>query len=564
LVTRETLEEVGLHRTDFQIRGEDFEFSLRISARHKAIYVPDARLTHYCFSGPFTPEAIASERKKQIAMLHNVAYIACRLPHGLRILRCLPGNLWRHCKNWGLGGLPEGLLAYWKGGILGCPAGEVTLPPREFVAFPDAQPPCVPVSRQDEKSPLKGAPESMEPVPDGATAGPIKILQIFGRYLQYGGEEGSVYRIGDALMKNHQIEYYLKSSADLLDGGSLSKIKALPKVLHSIQSARDVRRMQEVEKFDIWQIHNVFPALSPSIYEEAFRLKVPTLHYLHNYRMGCINGFFLDHGKMCQRCMHGNFLHAVRAKCWQESRLACGWMGLVMQRVRALDVFHQITRWVAISEAQKKVHVEMGIPSDRIDVIHHFYEPKAPPLPLPENGYALFLGRLSVEKGCMDLIKAWKAMPPGRTLVIAGTGPELPALEAQVAAEGLTNVHFAGFVRHEQQEELWRGAAFLVVPSIWLEPFGMVVLEAWSYGRTVIAYSMGALPELITHEKTGLLVEPFNTNALAAGMEKLFANPDWLAALSVAARQELETRFSEAAWLCKIEATYAKVLSSRP
>lgn len=123
LVTRETLEAVGLHRTDFQIRGEDFEFSLRISFKHKAIFVPDARLTHYCFSGPFTPEAIAAERKKQIAMLHNVAYIACRLPHGLRILRCLPGNLWRHCKNWGPGGLPEGLLAYWKGGVLGHPAG---------------------------------------------------------------------------------------------------------------------------------------------------------------------------------------------------------------------------------------------------------------------------------------------------------------------------------------------------------------------------------------------------------------------------------------------------------
>ena len=141
LMTREAFEEAGLHRTDFQIRGEDFEFSLRVSAKRKAIYVPDAQLTHYCFSGPFTPEAIASERQKQIAMLHNVAYIGCRLPHGRRIFRCLPGNLWRHCKNWGLSGLPEGLLAYWKGGVLGHPAGKDTLAPQKLLVFAHTPPP---------------------------------------------------------------------------------------------------------------------------------------------------------------------------------------------------------------------------------------------------------------------------------------------------------------------------------------------------------------------------------------------------------------------------------------
>lgn len=141
LVTREALEAVGLHRTDFLIRGEDFEFSLRISATRKAIYVPDAQLAHYCFSGPYTPEAIAAERKKQVAMLHNVAYIGCRLPHGRRIFRCLPGNLWRHCKNWGVSGLPEGLFAYWKGGVLGYPAGMDTLAPEKLLVFAHTPPP---------------------------------------------------------------------------------------------------------------------------------------------------------------------------------------------------------------------------------------------------------------------------------------------------------------------------------------------------------------------------------------------------------------------------------------
>ncbi|MEI8234536.1 MAG: glycosyltransferase family 2 protein [Verrucomicrobiota bacterium] len=123
MVTRETLEALGLHRTDFLIRGEDCEFSLRITAQSPGIYVPDTRVSHYCFSGPLTPEALAAERRKQVAMLHNTAYISFRLPHGRRILRCLPGNLWRHVKNWGPSGILEGLKAYWRGAVGGHPAG---------------------------------------------------------------------------------------------------------------------------------------------------------------------------------------------------------------------------------------------------------------------------------------------------------------------------------------------------------------------------------------------------------------------------------------------------------
>lgn len=123
MVTRETLEELGTHRSDFWIRGEDFEFSLRITAQKPGIWVPDTHVRHYCYCGPQTREAVAAERRKQVAMLHNTAYISFHLPHGRRILRCLPGNLWRHVKNWGPGGIWGGLKAYWHGAVGAAPAG---------------------------------------------------------------------------------------------------------------------------------------------------------------------------------------------------------------------------------------------------------------------------------------------------------------------------------------------------------------------------------------------------------------------------------------------------------
>jgi len=91
----------------------------------------------------------------------------------------------------------------------------------------------------------------------------------------------------------------------------------------------------------------------------------------------------------------------------------------------------------------------------------------------------------------------------------------------------------------------------------------MVVLEAWSHARPVVANAIGALPEIITHGKTGLLVPPFQPEALAAEMERLFQNPDLLQSMSKQARSELESRFSKAGWTRNIEATYLKIISAR-
>lgn len=123
LATREALEQCGPHRGDFRIRGEDLEFSLRMTARLRGIFVPDAVVAHLPRPGGDSPEALAAERRKHAVMLQNVAYIGLRLPHGRRIFRTLPGNLWRFVKTWGAGSLPEALRAFWRGGVAGRPAG---------------------------------------------------------------------------------------------------------------------------------------------------------------------------------------------------------------------------------------------------------------------------------------------------------------------------------------------------------------------------------------------------------------------------------------------------------
>jgi glycosyltransferase involved in cell wall biosynthesis len=387
-----------------------------------------------------------------------------------------------------------------------------------------------------------------------------KILQIFSRYIYYGGEEGSVYRIGDALQDEREVEYFLSSTLEMMSVGLFNKLKFPAQIFHNKEIARRLRRFQDIGKFDVWQIHNVLPAMSPVVYRCAFDWNIPILHYLHNYRFGCTNGFFLQRGVPCQKCIKGNFWPAFFGKSWHDSHLISGAMGAVLYYARHMEMFNRVNKWIAISHVQKRIHLEMGIPKDNIEVVHHFYERQEPAPPPATNGYALFIGRLSDEKGVMHLLEAWKILGRSdRRLVIAGEGPELSRLQAYASTHGLGNVTFTGFVPKQEQAAIWAGAAFSVVPSIWEEPFGMVVLEAWARGRTVIAHRIGALPELIVDGENGFLVEPFQPQLLAEKLNHAFNSPQECAGMGHRGGEQLDAKFGKAAWLRQMNGIYRSI-----
>ena len=389
----------------------------------------------------------------------------------------------------------------------------------------------------------------------------LRILQIFSRYIHFGGEESSVFRIGDALQQNHDVEYFIGSSKEFLGTDIPSKIRAPFHAYYNLPIAQRLRKYQEIGDFDLWQIHNVLPALSPSVYQTAFDLKVPVVHYLHNYRMGCTNGFLLNHGQPCERCLSGNFWPAFQTACWRNSRLISGFMGLILRHVRSIGTFHKVAAWISISDFQKKKHVAMGIPANHIHNIYHFYESSAPPPPTRPSGDTLFLGRLSQEKGVDLLLRAWaKVKNRNRRLVIAGTGPEESFLKKLASDLNLANVVFTGFLDKEQQVSLWSNSSALVVPSIWDEPFGMVVLEAWAKERPVVAFAKGARPELIHHGVNGLLADPFSVEALAKNIQELIDKPDLGPRLGKAGNLRLKNEFNRALWLSRIESVYQKVV----
>lgn len=387
----------------------------------------------------------------------------------------------------------------------------------------------------------------------------LKILQIFNRYLQYGGEEGSVYRIADALKEQHDVENFLTSSSSL-EASGFAKLKAYLYTLWNLEVSKQLEQDQNLRRYDVWQIHNVFPTMSPVVYKKAFDLGVPVIQYLHNYRMSCVNGYFLNNGSTCERCIGGNFLPALTTACWRESHIFSGTMGMLLYSLREMGAFQKIAAWIALSTVQKEQHVRMGIPEEKIHLVPHFYELDRNTNIKSNGKYVIFIGRLSKEKGVHLLLDAWASLNSSTAqLVIMGEGPESIILQNKAKKLDIKNVIFTGFLSKKEQEHYWNQAAFIVVPSIWHDPFPTVVFEAWERGCPVVASNMGGLRDIITDGEDGLLFNCEDPTSLVDALETMFLKVESWAKMAAAGRAKITNQYSKALWLKKIEEVYQKV-----
>ncbi|MBV8461766.1 MAG: glycosyltransferase family 4 protein, partial [Acidimicrobiales bacterium] len=156
--------------------------------------------------------------------------------------------------------------------------------------------------------------------------------------------------------------------------------------------------------------------------------------------------------------------------------------------------------------------------------------------------YAFALGRLVPKKGFDLLIEAYASLDEAdRTvdLAIAGSGPSGPDLERRVAELGLDGrVHLLGRLSRDDVARVMAGARFFVMPSR-LEPFGIVVLEAWRSGAPVVASSRGGAPEFVRDGTDGLLVDPTDVEALATALSRLSQDGRLRGRLSRAGRERV-------------------------
>lgn len=202
--------------------------------------------------------------------------------------------------------------------------------------------------------------------------------------------------------------------------------------------------------------------------------------------------------------------------------------GMIVRKSRQLVLnkraHHKIKKFIVASHHMKNNLISLGYRADRIRVIPYFTDIPDSVTQANERNNILFAGRLSPEKGLDIFIDILALVKTDFRCVIIGDGPShyVSMLRERVRDRGLdNNVEFLGWVDNKNLGKYYEEAAFLVVPSVWPEPFGIVGIEAMSHSRPVISFDVGGIPEWLEDYKTGFLVERNNKKEFAGKMELL-------------------------------------------
>jgi glycosyltransferase involved in cell wall biosynthesis len=149
--------------------------------------------------------------------------------------------------------------------------------------------------------------------------------------------------------------------------------------------------------------------------------------------------------------------------------------------------------------------------------------------PIPEGDYVLTVAKLYPRKGLDILLRAihdLKSSHGTYRFVIVGDGPEEGRLKSMAMELGIESmVHFAGDVKSNIVPALFKHCAFFALSSR-VEPFGIVLLEAMTFGKAIVATTAGGIPEFVEHGHNGLLVPIEDSRALAEGIDKLIRDKD--------------------------------------
>ena len=306
-------------------------------------------------------------------------------------------------------------------------------------------------------------------------------------------------------------------------------------------AARALGRKIREFRPDVVHFHNTFPLISPLAVRAARKSGAKVVMTLHNYRMVCAAGIPMRCGRVCRDCfsyavnpsirqsVNLSILPALRNRCYRGSMWATLPLALNIWLYRKCWA-KWVDNFVVLSEFQKKVMIECGLPAEKIVVKGNFIQSNKlnNPNDRTMRSGVVFVGRLSDEKGVKTLLKAWRmlnqsigqsvnpsipqSVNPSLPLTLIGDGVQ--RVEYESLATGL-NVRFLGKLSHARVLEELAKAKLLVAPSECWETFGLVLVEAAMCGTPAVVSDLGALPGIVAKLGVGKVFKSGDADGLA-------------------------------------------------
>ena len=264
------------------------------------------------------------------------------------------------------------------------------------------------------------------------------------------------------------------------------------RILYSADAKAKLLRLIDSFQPDIAHLNNIHFHLTPSVLEALRERGVPVVMTAHDYQLVCPNHLLYvpATGALCQDCVEKPSLNCIRRGCIHNSALRSGLGYLEAQLYRRRDTYDTIDVLLCPSLFMKEMLSRQPRFADKTVFLRNFRGPYVSAPPAEKENYVLYFGRLSVEKGILNLLEAAKQLPD-IDFVLAGDGP----LRDRV--QGLPNLRWVGFKSGEELAELIRRARFSVCPSLWYENCPLSVIESQQLGTPCLATGIGGTRELV-------------------------------------------------------------------
>ena len=269
---------------------------------------------------------------------------------------------------------------------------------------------------------------------------------------------------------------------------------------------------------------------------------MPVVQTLHNFRFVCPGGLLLRNCRPCEECLRGNLLPALWHRCYRDSFTATLSQVWTIASNRRRGTYKKlVNHYIALTGFAARKLSAGGLHTDRISVKPNFL-PDPPNPGTGEGGYAVYVGRLSGEKGVRTLLSAWRAFPDF-PLKMVGVGPLRAELAERIDREGL-NVELSGMRNREELFDIIGGASIQIVPSECYEGFPLVILEALACGTPVVASRIGSLDEIVADGEAGVKFASGDPAALAEKVGQMLSDRSRLVLMRRRSRMLFENNYT--------------------
>ena len=390
----------------------------------------------------------------------------------------------------------------------------------------------------------------------------MRVLILHNRYKLHGGEDVVVEQEAALLREaGVAVDVLEVSNEDIVGFGD--KVSAVVDSVYSRRSRAIVLQRLRAHRADLLHVHNFFPRLSPSVFDAASDAGCAVVQTLHNYRLVCPAATLFRDGHVCIECLGRSFAWpGIQHGCYRGSRVGSATIATMSAAHRVLGTWrHKVHRYIALNGFAQRILCEHAdLPAARLRVKPNLVVDAG--VGAHDGGYALFVGRLSPEKGIATLLRAAALADFPVPLWIAGTGPLEPeVIAAAAASQG--RIRHLGAQPRERVVGLLGRARIAIVPSEWHEAGGPLTIgEAFAAGVPVVTTRLEPMSTVVRDGVSGLLYTPGDPVDLCRAVLQLIGAHARETAMQHAARARYEELYHPQTNLAMLFEIYREALAA--